>query len=133
MKEVKTQKILYYNGTYVKDRKYGLVNDYLTYEENPKRNYNIYLDLDSDNIYRIDVANEEQFEEENIIIKMPVVATNCHEYMYNYMKVQTWYNNEKETTTKEEIIEKIKSNPSYKYKKLYKACHKYPQVQLKVQ
>ena len=35
MEEVKTQKILYYNGTYVKDRKYGLVNDYLTYEENP--------------------------------------------------------------------------------------------------
>ena len=44
MEEVKTQKILFYNGTYVKDRKYGLVNDYLTYEENPKRDYNIYLE-----------------------------------------------------------------------------------------
>ena len=133
MEEVKTQKILFYNGTYVKDRKYGLVNDYLTYEENPKRDYNIYLDLDSDNIYHVDVANEEQFEEENIIIKIPVVATNSHEYIYNYMKIQTWYNNEKETKTREEIISKIQKNPSYKYKNLYKACYKYPQVQLKVQ
>ncbi|MBE6159467.1 MAG: hypothetical protein E7157_00245 [Lactobacillales bacterium] len=133
MEKVSTQKILFYNGTYVKDRKYGLVNDYLTYEENPKRDYNVYLDLDSDNIYHVDVSDEEQFEQENIVIKIPVVATNCHEYMYNYMKVQTWYNNEKETKTKEEIIEKIKSNPSYKYKKLFKACHKYPQKELKAQ
>ena len=70
MEEVKTQKILFYNGTYVKDRKYGLVNDYLTYEENPKRDYNVYLDLDSDNIYHVDVSDEEQFEQENIVIKI---------------------------------------------------------------
>lgn len=133
MQEIKEQKILFYNGTYVKENKYGKKYDYLTYEENPKRDYNIYLDLDSDNMYHVNVSDEEQFEQENIIIKIPVVATNSHEYIYNYMKVQTWYNNEKETKSKEEIIKEIKENPSYKYKKLHKACHKYPQIQLKAQ
>ena len=132
MQEVKEEKILFYNGTYVKDRRFGKNSDYLTYEENPKRDYNIYLDLETGNVYNVDISECKKFEEKNIIVKIPVVAYSSNEYMYNYMKLQTWYNKERNFSTKEEIIKKVKENPSYKYKKLCKACHKYSSVQLKV-
>lgn len=121
------QKILFYNGTYVKERKCGKDYDYLTYEENPKRNYNIYLDLDSSDVYKVNIEDLEQFEQENIIIRIPVVVNSFHEYIYNHMKVQKWYNNEKKLKSIEEIRQEIKEKQNYKTKKLSKVGYNYSQ------
>lgn len=129
LEEVKNN-IIVYSGTYVKDRRYGQRNDYLTYDDNPKGEYKLYLDLENGNPYNIELDKCIDFEKENITIYIPVVAYSTHEYMKNFLNLQKWFLEQQKTYTREEIKEQLIEKTKHKYQNLFNACNRYPEKQL---
>lgn len=129
LEEVKNN-IIVYSGTYVKDRRYGQRNDYLTYDDNPKGEYKLYFDLENGNSYNIELDKCVDFEKENITIYIPVVAYSTHEYMKNFLNLQKWFLEQQKTYTREEIKEQLIEKTKHKYQNLFNACNRYPEKQL---
>lgn len=97
--------LVVYSGTYVTEKN---CSDYLTYENNLNGDYNLYLNIDSNESYIVPLNQVGEFENLNIVIHIPVIAHSFSEYMKNYMHVKNWLKQEKEIYSIEEIKKQIK-------------------------
>lgn len=104
---VEEKQVLVYMGTYVKDRKEGKYNDYVTYEENPEATYKSYINLKTGEIHNIEIAKVENFINNYEIIDIPVDAYNFDSYLANYNYVRDLYLNELSSNSLEKAIENI--------------------------
>ena len=104
---VEEKQVLVYMGTYVKDRKEGKYNDYVTYEENPEATYKSYINLKTGEIHNIEIAKVENFINNYEIIDIPVNIYNFDSYLANYNYVRDLYLNELSSNSLEKAIENI--------------------------
>lgn len=117
---VEEKQVLVYMGTYVKDRKEGKYNDYVTYEENPEATYKSYINLKTGEIYNIEISKVEMFIDSYEIINIPVDIHNFDAYLSNYNYVRNLYLNESNNNSLEKVVEKIieSNNTNDEIKKL---------------
>lgn len=104
---VEEKQVLVYMGTYVKDRKEGKYNDYVTYEENPEATYKSYINLKTGEIHNVEIDKVENFINNYEIIDIPINAYNFDSYLTNYNYVRDLYLNELSSNSNEDAIKKI--------------------------
>jgi len=124
--EVTSNNIMVYMGTYI----YDVANDYLTYDDDPEGMYKSYMDLETEQVYSILVDECKKFEERNTVIYIPVSICTANEYSKNYLTLKKWFLLELTMKHQEIVIGELKKLNEVKYKNLYLATHKYPEVVL---
>ncbi|MBP3635639.1 MAG: hypothetical protein J6J17_04235 [Bacilli bacterium] len=104
----KNLKIIVYMGPYIKDRREGKYNDYVTYEGNPSADYKSYINLKTGDVYNIDLDKCKKFEKENFIITMPVISNSYDSYLLNYTNLKKWFLEQLKTRNEKDVIEELR-------------------------
>lgn len=100
--------VMIYMGTYIKDRKEGKYNDYVTYDGNPKADYKSYINLRTGEVCNISIDKCSDFEIKNFILDMPVKVYSFDSYLSNYTNLRSWFLEQLKVRKEEDIIEEIK-------------------------
>ena len=94
-------------------------NDFITYERNPKANYRLYMDLETEDIIKVLKDNILKFEEENITLYLPILKYSKEEYCKSFKKLQNWFKEQIVNHPLEDVIKEIKSKYERKFKNIY--------------
>ena len=86
-----SKKILFYLGTYAQEIGKYSTKEYLTYEDNVKAKYRLYIDIETGMTYKSLIKDVKKFEEHYTIIKVETDINNVQEYNKKYEKVRLKY------------------------------------------
>lgn len=126
--DVSSNHIMVYMGTYI----YEVPDKYLTYDNDPDAMYKSYMDLETEKVYSILIDECKNFEERNIVIYIPVSICTANEYSENYFTLRRWFLLQLVNNHQEIVIGQLRKLNDIKYKNLYLATHKYPEIELSV-
>ena len=108
VEENDSNQILVYCGLYiVKKYSNGIVKEYLTYDDNPKGTYKLYMDMETCEIYKVGVEQSKMFETKYAIVKPHVDSFNYQEYMKGFNKVRNKFLSELITSSQDKAIKKV--------------------------
>jgi len=124
-KQIQSNHIMIYMGSYVYNTVLNENNDYLTYDEDREVSYKAYMDLETMQAYNILLDDCEEFEEMNLTIYIPVKEYTSHEYTKNYFDIRNWFLKQLIVKEQDEVIEDLKKIKDDKYKTLFMASHTY--------
>ena len=91
--EKTSKKVYVYIGSYIKDENIftKTENEYLTYDNNPKITHKIYKNIETDDIYKIDIKKCKKFEKNNKILFPIIDLYNIQEYNKQFEKIKLQY------------------------------------------
>lgn len=88
IEEENSNHVLVYVGTYKVDKYIEKAIETITFEEDPKAKYKRYIDIETGQLYNVNMNEVEGFEEENKVIYRPVLMNNYMLYYQQYQKVR---------------------------------------------
>ena len=110
--ETKIQKensnnVLVYVGTYKVEKYINQAIEVLTYEDDPKAKYKRYIDIETEELYNVNMEEVEEFENNYGIVKRPVVMNNLMLHYQNYLKVKEEFFEGIAKESQEQVILKL--------------------------
>ena len=106
-KEDSNQILMYYGSYKVKTYSTGITREYLTYEDDPRATYKLYMDIETFETYKVDIDKTYEFEKKFPIVKVPVVYNNYQEYARNFEKTRNKFLLEVITSSQDRAVKKI--------------------------
>ena len=104
-----SNKIMLYIGSYtLKDNKLGS-REILTYDGNVNAKYKKYIDIETQEIYKVEVSRVKEFEKEYITVDMPVSIYNLQEYLKNYNHIREIFFKKLIYNPQDKVVNKIKN------------------------
>ena len=103
-----SNEILVYCGTYrVKKYSNGIAREYLTYETNLNATYNLYMDIETYEIYKVEMDKIYSFEEKYPVLRIPVKFNNYQEYLNNFESVRNKFLEELINSSQDKAVKKV--------------------------
>ena len=109
--------IMIFMGSYIINKKEQ--HDYLTYERNPKADYRLYLDLETENLICVAKKEIAQFEASFITLYLPIFEYSKEEYLKKYNELKKWYNYQILYRFPKDVIKELQKKYERKYKNIY--------------
>lgn len=123
-KNVNSNNIMVYMGSYIANHSEEENNDYITYESDPDTSYKLYMDLETMECYKIDKDTCLEFELKYLTLYLPVSEYTADEYYKKYFELQQWFNEQLIHRSQSDVIKEIQEKYERKYKKLYPSFHR---------
>ena len=105
-----SNKIMVYVGSYAVNKNQLSTKEVLTYDENINAKYKKYIDIETQEVYRVDISNVKEFEKEYITVKLPVSMYNFQEYLKNYNDFRETFFKKLIYNSQEEIVDRVKKD-----------------------
>lgn len=124
VKAIDSNQIMVYMGSYIKDSSKRDSYGELTYERDPDTSYKAYMDLETTEEYYIDRDKCLDFENEYLILYLPISEYTEKEYYQKYCKLQKWFRMELINRSQSDIILELQEKYEREHSTLYPSFHK---------
>lgn len=122
--------IVIYQGTYIKSTKKDGNSNYVTYDFDINGKYKVYIDLETEKIYNIDIDKCREFEDSHLTIYPLINAYSTFEYYSKFLEIKNYFNKELTIKTRNEVISDLIKKYGIKYNNEEETFKKYIQDDL---
>ena len=105
-----TNRIMVCIGTYIEEKEGLKKVEYLTYNANYKAKYRLYMDIESQYIYRVSYDQIQEFEKQYAVVYLPIEVCNVQEYNKKYMELRRKFFKDLLYNHQDDSVLKLKNN-----------------------